>query len=63
MLPGQPANLFLPAIRRVRLSVFLSVSAAIEETKRCKFKLLWRYTVAGQRHHEKNCNNNKNLSR
>jgi hypothetical protein len=59
---GQPANLFWPATRRVRLSVFLSVPAAIDETKRCKFKLLWHYAVAGQGHHAENINNNNSLS-
>jgi hypothetical protein len=38
----EPAVLFLPAIWRVSLLVFLLVSATIEDKKYYKFKWLWR---------------------
>jgi len=44
---GEPAILFLPAIPRVVLLVFLLVSAAIDEENYFTFKWLWQWYRPG----------------
>jgi len=53
--------LFLPAIPRVVLLVFLLVSAVIDEENYFTFKWLWQWSSIGQGHQIENINNNNNL--
>jgi hypothetical protein len=57
----EPSILFLPAIRRVSLLVFLLVSATIEDKNYYKFKWLWHWAVIGQGHQNENSSNNNSL--
>lgn len=49
---GEPDILFLPAIPRVILLVFLLVSAAIDEVNYFTFKWLWQWSSIGQGHQQ-----------